>query len=173
VARAFIAVGSNIEPAENVRAAVRLLAARVRVEGISTVYQTEPLGRPEQESYYNCVVEVATDLGPRELKWSVLRPIEERLGRVRGEDRYAARTIDLDVIVYGEAAFEEEGLTLPDPEILRRPFLAVPLAELAPGLSLPGLGVTAEEAAERLPREGMRPLDGYTESLRREVVREH
>ena len=173
MARAFIAVGSNIEPAENVRAAVRLLAARVRVEGISTVYQTEPLGRPEQESYYNCVVEVETDLGPRDLKWSVLGPIEERLGRVRGEDKYAPRTMDLDVIVYGGLAVTEEGLTLPDPEILRRPFLAVPLAELAPGLSLPGLGVTAEEAAERLPREGMRPLDGYTESLRREVLREY
>ena len=98
MARAFIGVGSNVEAGENVRRALRLLAQEMRVVGVSTVYETEPEGRPEQPRYYNCVVEIETEAPPAELKQS-LREIEDRLGRERSDDRYAPRIIDLDLLI--------------------------------------------------------------------------
>ena len=169
MARAFIGVGSNIEPAENVRRSLRLLAQGMRVVGVSTVYETEPEGRPQQPRYYNCVVEVETEAPPPELKRS-LREIEDRLGRVRGEDRYAPRIIDLDILIYDDLVEQTEEMTLPHPDIEQRPYLAAALAELAPTLALPGTDLTLEALAEKLPEQGMRPLEEYTAALRREVA---
>jgi 2-amino-4-hydroxy-6-hydroxymethyldihydropteridine diphosphokinase len=168
--RVFVSVGSNIEPEENVQKAVHLLSHRTRIRGISTVYFTEPEGRPEQPPYFNCVVEIETSLPPAELKHTVLRRIEDELGRKRGRDKYAARTIDLDLIVYGDLVLKTEDLTIPDPEIVRRPFLAVPLHELAPELKLPGSGLDMKEAVAALPRDKMRPLTAYTDILRRKIL---
>ena len=169
MARAFVGVGSNIDPAQNVRKALRLLAEDMRVVAVSTVYETEPEGRPEQPCYYNCVIEIETEAAPPDLKRS-LREIEDRLGRVRTADRYASRTIDLDVLAYDELATETADLTLPDPDIATRAYLAAGLAELAPALALPGIGMTAAELAEKPPKRGMRALDEYTAALRREVA---
>ncbi|MGA2286405.1 MAG: 2-amino-4-hydroxy-6-hydroxymethyldihydropteridine diphosphokinase [Dehalococcoidia bacterium] len=167
--RAFIGVGSNIEPAANVRKALKAMSEEMRVIALSTVYQTEPEARPDQPPYYNCVVELETDAPPPELK-RALGAIEERLGRRRSEDRYAPRPIDLDLLVYDDLAMQSDELTLPDPEIERRAYLAVALAELAPELSLPGRNETMAELARRLPRHGMRPLEEYTSALRKEVA---
>ncbi len=167
--RAFIGVGSNIEPADNVRKAVRLLAAHVRVAGVSAVYLTRPEGRPGQPPYYNCVAEIETNLPPAELKRAVLRRIEDDLGRVRTADKFAPRTIDLDLIVYDDLAVDTGDLVLPDPLIRRRPFLAIPLAELAPEMVLPGGGMTVGEIAAAMPRGGMKRLDRYTKLLRDEI----
>jgi dihydroneopterin aldolase/2-amino-4-hydroxy-6-hydroxymethyldihydropteridine diphosphokinase len=169
VARAFIGIGSNIDPAENVRAALRLLAGRTRLVGISMVYLTGALGRPEQAPYYNCVAEIETGAAPAEIKYGILRGIEETLGRKRTQDRYAPRTIDLDLIVYGDLTLEAEGMDIPDPEILERPFLAVPLFELAPDLVLPRYRVPIREIAVRLGRDGMQPLEEYAGRLRKEL----
>ncbi len=169
MARAFVSIGSNIDPGENVRKAVRLLARQVRVLGISTVYLTEPVERPEQTPYYNCVLEIETALSPLELKRKVLRRIEEQLGRKRSEDKFAARTIDLDLILYDDLVLKTEGLTLPDPEITGRPFLAVPLHELAPELVLPGSRVPIADIAAGMKRNTMKPLAAYTDMLRGEV----
>ncbi len=169
MARAFVTVGSNIHPAKNVREAIRLLALQIRIGGISTVYQTEAEDRPEQPPYYNCVVEIGTEIPPMELKYGVLRKIEEALGRKRGADKYASRTIDLDLIVYDDLVMETEELKLPDPQVLRRPFVAIPLVELAPGLILPGLGLRIEEVAKGLTSARMMPLEEYTEFLRKEI----
>lgn len=169
MARAFISVGSNIHPAKNVREAIHLLALRTRIVGISTVYQTEAEDRPEQPSYYNCLVEIVTEIPPIELKYEILRKIEEALGRERGADKYAPRTIDLDLIVYDDLVMETRELKLPDPQILSRPYVAIPLGELAPGLVLPGLGLGLEKAAEKLPRDQMEPLHRYTADLRKEM----
>ncbi|MBN1459414.1 MAG: 2-amino-4-hydroxy-6-hydroxymethyldihydropteridine diphosphokinase [Armatimonadetes bacterium] len=168
MARAFVAVGSNIEPEENVEKGLTKLAAQVHVRGLSTFYRTAPLGRPEQDPFLNGVVEIETDLSPRELK-TVLREIETECGRVRTHDKYAARTLDLDVIVYDELTVCEEGLILPDPEIPARPFLAVPLAELAPQLVLAGDGHSMSELAEGHARHQMEPLTAYTKRLRETV----
>jgi 2-amino-4-hydroxy-6-hydroxymethyldihydropteridine diphosphokinase len=169
MARAFVGVGSNIDPAENVKKALLLLAQEMRVAGVSTVYETEPEGRHEQPRYCNCVVEIDTEAPPAELK-RALREIEERLGRVRTADRYASRTIDLDVLAYDELTLQTPDLTLPDPDIATRAYLAAGLAELAPALALPGIDLTAAELAKKLPKRGMRALDEYTAALRREVI---
>ncbi len=167
--RAFVSIGSNIDPETNVLAAVRLLRQRSRVAGVSMVYCSAALGRPDQPSYFNCVVELETDVSPLRLKQSLLGPIEEELGRKRTTDKYAARTIDLDLIAYGDLSLSSDGIELPDPQILERPFLAIPLVELAPDLVLPGLNLGIAEVAARLPRGSMRPLEDYARLVRAEA----
>ncbi len=167
--RAFVAVGSNIEPEENVKRAIQLLALKARITGISTVYLTEPEGRPEQPSFYNLVVEVETEMGPEEFKYGILRAIENNLGRVRTEDKYAPRTIDLDLILYGDLVLRAKDLTLPDPDILRRPFLLFSLGELSSDLILPGTGFTIKQAMAGLSKAGMKRMGRFTERLKREV----
>jgi 2-amino-4-hydroxy-6-hydroxymethyldihydropteridine diphosphokinase len=169
--RAFIGIGSNVDPAKNVRAAIRSLAQQTRLVGISMVYCTDALDCPEQSPYYNCVVAIETEVPPAEVKHGILHPIENSLGRKRTGDRYAPRTIDLDLIVYGDLAMDEEGIKLPDPEILERPFLAIPLFELAPDLVLAGYNQRIGEIAARLPQDGMKPLKDYVRLLREEMSR--
>jgi 2-amino-4-hydroxy-6-hydroxymethyldihydropteridine diphosphokinase len=168
--RAFIGVGSNINPATNTEQAIRMLARETEVIGVSMVYLTEAEGRPGQPPYYNCVVEIDTDLPPAELKHRILRGIEAMLGRVRIEDKYAARTIDLDLILYDELAMASDDLTLPDPDIVRRPFLAVPLRELIPGSILPGSGLCIDDIATSLEGSSMKPLANYTEQIRKDIL---
>ena len=172
MARAFVGVGSNVDPAENVERAIYLLSATAKVRGISTVYLTEAVGRPGQPPYYNCVVELETEVMPAELKQQVLRRIEKELGRIRSNDRYAARTIDLDLILYDQLVTTTGDLTLPDPDIVRRPFLAIPLQELAPDLKLPGSDLRINEIAAALPQNAMKPLQDYTERLRKGTLHE-
>lgn len=167
--RAYIGIGSNIEPARNVIVAVRSLAQQTRVTGISTVYCTDALDRPEQPHYYNGVVEIETEVSPVEVKHGILRLIEKSLGRKRSEDKYAPRTIDLDLIIYGNLAMDEGDIKLPDPEILERPFLAIPLFELAPDLVLAGYNLRVSEIAARFQKSGMRPLEDYTRVLRKKL----
>ncbi len=167
--RAFIGVGSNIEPERNVRAAILRLARDTRLVGLSMVYRTEALSRPEQEPYLNCVAEVETEALPLEVKHAILRPIESSLGRRRTGDKYASRTIDLDLIVYDDLVLDEPEMRLPDPDILVRPFLAIPLFELAPGLVLPGFGLPIRDVAASLPRDGMTPLGPFAMRLREEA----
>ena len=166
---AFISVGSNIGPAQNVRRAVRLLGRQVRIVGVSTFYRTKPLGRPEQPEFYNGVVAVETDIPAGELKHRVLRGIEEQLGRRRTEDKYAPRTIDLDVLLYDELVIDRDDLVIPDPEIAHRPFLAIPLEELAPELVLPGSGRPIKGIAAAFADHQMSPLPECTARLRKSV----
>jgi 2-amino-4-hydroxy-6-hydroxymethyldihydropteridine diphosphokinase len=134
---AYVAIGSNIEPQDNILQSLLMLKSYVTIAAISNFYRTSPVGRPEQPDFINGVVKIRTDHGPRELKFEVLRKIEEKLGRVRSEDKFAPRTIDLDIILYGMTVLNEPSLCLPDPSIRLYPFVAVPLAELAPELILP------------------------------------
>jgi 2-amino-4-hydroxy-6-hydroxymethyldihydropteridine diphosphokinase len=166
--KAFIGVGSNIEPEANIRAALGLLGRHVRVTQVSTFYRTEPIGRPEHPAFHNGVFEVETDQPPRELK-RVLRQVESSLGRRRSADRYAPRTIDLDLLLWDDVEVESDELRLPDPEIAERVFVAVPLCELAPNLVLPGSGRRVCDIADRLTREGLEPLELYTRELREAV----
>jgi 2-amino-4-hydroxy-6-hydroxymethyldihydropteridine diphosphokinase len=157
---AYVSVGSNIEPERNVREAIRALACEARVVALSTFYRTEPLGHPHDPQFINGVVAIETRLSARELKWEVLRAIESELGRRRGPDPDAQRTIDLDVLLYdGEPH---------DPLIERRAFLAWPLVELEPTLVLPD-GRALRAIAERLSRAGMQALPELTAELRSEI----
>ncbi len=167
--RAFVAVGSNIDPEENVRTAIRLLSLRTRVTGISTVYLTRPEGRPEQPQFYNLIVEIETDLTPEEVKKDLLRRIEAELGRKRTKDKYAPRTIDLDLVLYDDVIRETQELSLPDPDILERPFLAIPLGELCPDLVLPRFQVSIHDVIARVSPAGMKPMGRFTQILRKEA----
>ena len=166
--RVFIAIGSNIEPAENVRKAIPLLAREARIVAVSTFYRTKPLDRPGQPDFYNGVVEIETDTPPLELKQDVLRRIEQELWRTWDADKRSARTIDLDIVVYGDLVLAEGNVRIPDPEIAVRPFLAIPLAELAPGMLLPDTGRGVAEIAAAFAHHGMEPLHEFTKTLRKE-----
>lgn len=164
---AYIAVGSNIEPHKNVPAALGMLQQTVKVSAVSTFYRTPAIGRIGQPEFVNGVWRIETNLPVRTLKYTVLRGIESALGRVRSDDRYADRTIDLDVILYGETVLDENGIVLPDPDILCRPFLAVPLLELEPGIALPGTGLRLADHPVALEGGSMEPLRDLTGQLRR------
>lgn len=169
MASVYIAVGSNIRPEDNVEKALALLSGSVRITGISTFYLTKPIERPDQPPFYNGVVEIETDLPPLVLRAKVLRAIEEKLERVRTSDKHAPRTIDLDIILYNDIEFNSGGLTLPDPDIQLRPFLAVPLHELAPEVVLPGTDTQLNVVAEGMKDHGMRPLSGFTARLKKRL----
>lgn len=170
--RAFIGIGSNIDPEKNVLAALRLLRDRVHIVALSTLYRTQAEGRPDDPDFINGVVLIETDLSPRALKLGLLREIEEALGRQHPADRNAPRTMDLDLLLYDDPHLEEDELRLPDPDILHRPFLALPLLELDPALRLPGWGRSIQEVAARLSAQGMEPLPEYTAAARAEARQE-
>ena len=167
--RAFIAIGSNIAPAANVRSAIQALRAETRLIAISTIYCTEPERYPDHPLFYNGVVEVETGKAPQALKFELLRSIEARLGRQRTSDKDAPRTIDLDLLLWGDLVLKTAGLTLPDPDIADRPVVAIPLSELASDLVLPGTLTSISALIANLSRTGMTPLNRYTAYLRREM----
>src|SRR5438093_3483259 len=141
--RAYVGLGSNLgKPRETIDAALRLLRAEDGIElvAVSSLQETAPLGYKEQPRFLNGAVVVETQLPPRELLERLLT-IEARLGRVRGEGpRFGPRTIDLDLLVYGDETVDEPGLTVPHPRLAERRFALEPLAELEPTLDIPGHG---------------------------------
>ncbi len=167
--KAFVSAGSNIDPENNLRKAIRLIRADVRVLALSTVYRTAPIGRPGQPFYYNSVLRIETGLPPVVLKYKVLRRIEAELGRTRSSDKFAPRTIDLDLLLYDSLVTAEKDLVLPDPDILLRPFLIAALNEIAPDLILPGSTLSLAEAAKSIPAGSLQPLREFTEMLRKEL----
>jgi 2-amino-4-hydroxy-6-hydroxymethyldihydropteridine diphosphokinase len=143
--RAYVGLGANLGEREaTIRRAVELLSAEpgIDVVAVSALRETEPWGPVEQPRYLNGVVELETDLPPHELLAVLLR-VERALGRVRPGERFGPRTIDLDLLVYGDVVRNEPGLTLPHPRLQERHFVLGPLAELAPGLVVPGRGTVA------------------------------
>jgi 2-amino-4-hydroxy-6-hydroxymethyldihydropteridine diphosphokinase len=146
--RAYLLLGSNVDKERNIVSAVRLLGEAVRIVAVSSVYETGPVGNPNQESFLNAAVVIETPLSAEALKREVLGPIEDRLGRRRTADKNAARTIDIDI-----ALFNDE---VRDPEISTRPHLAVPLAEVAPGYRHAPTGKTLSELAAELSQTGIR-----------------
>lgn len=152
-------MGSNIEPARNLVAAMSLLAVRVSIVATSQVFETVPVGIGTQAAFLNAAIEIRCDLEPGTLKHQVLRPLEEELGRVRSDDRNAPRTIDLDISYFGQRVVRDtdSGLEIPDPETLSQAHVAIPLADLAPGFIHPVAGVTLERIAASLDASGVRP----------------
>lgn len=146
--KAFISLGSNINPEVNLPMAMRSLDAIGEVLAVSMVYQNPAVGPTPQADFLNAAVLIATDLEPLEIR-ARLREIEVALGRVRSEDKYAPREIDLDLCLLGELIFESPELTLPDPDLLERPHLIVPVAELDPDFIHPITGESLDQIAER------------------------
>lgn len=162
----YVGVGANLDPERNIRQALELLAAQVDIVSMSTVYRSDPVGRPEQPSFLNGVLRIRTPWSASDLKTRVLRPIEERLGRVRTEDKYAARPIDLDILLFNSAIILRQGLQIPDPDIRKRVFIAVPLLELAPDLVLPDTGERLAAVPCLLEKDRLEPFDSFTRELK-------
>ena len=142
--RAFLGLGSNLGDRERrLREAVAGLPDVVRV---SPVYETDPVGGPEQGPYLNAVVELATERSPRQLLEQA-RSLEAAAGRVRGE-RFGPRALDVDVLLVGELVVDEPDLVVPHPRMWQRRFVLAPLADLAPDL-VPDHVVAAGEGAVR------------------------
>lgn len=148
---AFIAIGSNIEPEKYLPLAFLRLHRLGRICAVSNAYQNPPIGRPEQPDYLNAAALIAADLAAEEIR-AKLREIEDELGRVRTADKYSARTIDLDLCLLGALILSTPELTLPDPQLLQRAHLAIPMAELAPSFRHPVTDETLQQIAERLRR---------------------
>ncbi|HEY3921410.1 MAG TPA: 2-amino-4-hydroxy-6-hydroxymethyldihydropteridine diphosphokinase [Gaiellaceae bacterium] len=134
--RAYVGLGANLGDRE---AAIRRAAELLGPHRLSTIRETEPWGYADQPMFLNAVAEVETELEPRELLARLLE-IEQELGRERGGQRYGPRTIDLDLLLYGDRIVDEPGLTVPHPRIAERTFVLEPLFELDAGLFLPGVG---------------------------------
>ena len=153
--RAFIGLGSNLGEREAmIRMALDDLARlpHTRLVRASSLYDTEPVGEIDQPNFLNAVAQIDTELTARQLLWNLQR-IEARLGRTRTQ-RWGPRTMDLDLLLYGDLVIEEADLKLPHPELVHRSFVLVPLVELDPILVHPATG---ESLLSHLSRLHTRP----------------
>ena len=160
--RAFLGLGANLGNREgNLRMALRLLATRCRVVAVSSLYRSEAVvveGAPPGPDYLNAACEIETDLPPRALL-AFCKQIEHEIGR-RPAERWAPRPIDIDILLYGEAAIDQPELSVPHPRLAERAFVLVPLAELAPDAALPGSGALVDELAADCDMGGLEHLAG-------------
>lgn len=138
MSRVYLSLGSNIEPEKNIPAAIDLLIAKLKVTGVSSVYETDPVGPAGNKKFWDLAAAVETSLPLNELI-QVLREIEADLGRKREADKFAPRTLDIDV--------------LPQPGYQKLAFIVVPLAEIAPQEKDPETGKSFKDLAEGLKEE--------------------
>lgn len=156
----FIGLGSNTQPEYNLREAVRLLGEYVKIITVSPVYETTPISG-EGHSYLNAAAQIETDLNPVELKASVLKAIENRLGRTRNSSGDV--TIDLDILLFNDEQHDMGKRPIPDPGILQYAHVAIPLADIAPDFAHP---ITGERLAAIAAR--FRDVGGI--HLRTEII---
>ena len=151
--KAYIGLGSNLGERETLlKAAIAQLAQlpETRLGSVSSLYDTAPVGELDQPNFLNAAVQLETALTARQLLWNMLL-VERRLGRVRHvARRYGPRTIDLDLILFGDLIIDTPDLRLPHPEFHRRAFVLAPLAEIEPRLVHPVLGLDLTELLERV-----------------------
>ena len=145
---AFLSLGSNIEPEENLPKAVQKLAEWSKLVAVSPVWETLPLGvTDKQPNFLNAATLVETEQSPESFKIDVIRRIETDLGRVRSEDKFAPRPIDIDIMFFNDQVLDVGNRHIPDPEVLERPFVAIPLAQIAPDYRHPETGQTLRDIA--------------------------
>ena len=148
--KVYVGLGANLGDREaTMRQAVELLAATPGIElvAVSTLRETDPVGYADQPRFLNGVAALETELAPRGLLDRLLA-VERELGRVRGEGpRFGPRTIDLDLLLYGDEVVEKPGLVVPHPRLTDRQFVLEPLHELDPELTLPD----GQRVADLLP----------------------
>lgn len=158
---AYVGLGSNLDdPPSQLRRACEALARlpKTRLVAVSSFYRNPPMGMSGQPDFVNGAAGLVTRLPPRELL-TALKGIERAHGRNRASaGRWGPRQLDLDLLIYGDARIDEEGLTLPHPGITQRNFVLFPLLEIAPGLTIPGCGQVKDLAA-RLDRTGLVQLE--------------
>jgi 2-amino-4-hydroxy-6-hydroxymethyldihydropteridine diphosphokinase len=140
--RAYVGLGSNLGDREHmIWGAVHMLAFNpdVAVAAVSELRETDPVGYLDQPPFLNAAAALDTELSPRALL-DLLLTVERELGRSRDGPRFGPRTIDLDLLLYGDETVDEPGLTVPHPRLHERVFVVEPLAELDPDLVVPGRG---------------------------------
>jgi|TARA_B100000085_G_scaffold65943_1_gene58715 2-amino-4-hydroxy-6-hydroxymethyldihydropteridine diphosphokinase len=130
------------------------------VKKISKIYETKPIVKTNVGNYFNAVIEIYSDFSPLDIKFKILRKIEEDMGRVRTEDKFKSRVIDLDLIIYGEDIFEDDNFILPDPEIEKYIHIAKPLSDIAFNIIHPKLGISYGEIMKNLSSETL--LNNFT-----------
>jgi 2-amino-4-hydroxy-6-hydroxymethyldihydropteridine diphosphokinase len=146
---AYLSIGSNIDAGENLKRALQELSVIGRIRSISSIWETEPVGYEDQPRFLNAVLALETPSRLDDLITEDLPRIERKLGRVRGGNKFGPRTIDLDLILFNDFAGVCEGHRIPSPEIDSRPFVGIPLAEIAGQRLHPVHGVSFSELASR------------------------
>jgi dihydroneopterin aldolase/2-amino-4-hydroxy-6-hydroxymethyldihydropteridine diphosphokinase len=164
---AFVGVGSNVDPEKNILSALPEILSSLEVVEASRFYRN-PAFSPDRRDlppFVNGVLKVRTNHAPRDLKYGVLRNIEGMVNRRRTGDRFSPRTLDLDLLVYGDLEVDSEDLVLPDPDISVHPFWAVPLAELLPEFCPPKSPLPLKELVHTLEAGSMVYLESFTERV--------
>ncbi len=148
----YLGVGSNLgDKQENIRKALELLHEKCEVRAVSSLYNTEPVGFADQDWFLNGAVKIETELAPDDLR-SFLRSIEERLGK-KSVRKNGPRTIDLDILFYGNRTLNEVGLTIPHPRLHERLFVLAPLDEICPAFVHPLLNRSVRDLKSGLKDE--------------------
>lgn len=150
----YIALGSNLaSPLEQVNAAVKALGEipDTRLVAVSSFYRTPPLGPQDQPDYLNAAVALETTLAP-EVLLSHTQRIELQQGRVRKAERWGPRTLDLDIMLFGQAIIHTDNLTVPHYDMYNRGFMLWPLYEIAPSLTFPD-GISLQQRLDTLGAE--------------------
>lgn len=153
----FIAVGSNLgDPVTQAKVAIEAIKQLPKSHTVScsSLYSSTPMGPQDQPDYINAVVEIQTELTPLELL-DCTQTIELEQGRVRKEERWGPRTLDLDILLYGNEVMDSERLTVPHYGMKEREFVLYPLAEIAPNLTLP-CGTRLNELLSIVDKNGLR-----------------
>ncbi|WMN78502.1 2-amino-4-hydroxy-6-hydroxymethyldihydropteridine diphosphokinase [Vibrio parahaemolyticus] len=154
---AYIAIGSNLaDPVSQAQQAIEALKTLPNSEFVqaSSLYSSAPMGPQNQPDYINAVVAIKTNLTPLELL-DCTQAIEQEQGRVRKDERWGPRTLDLDIVLYGNEVINSERLIVPHYGMREREFVLYPLAEIAPSLQLPD-GTEVSELLEQVDRNGLR-----------------
>ena len=147
----YLGLGSNLgDRQENLDKALEYLSQRLRLAEVSSVYDTEPMGNPEQPRFLNMVCQVNTMLKPKELL-ILAKGIERKMGRIPGRPN-SPRTIDIDILFYGDEVIKMPDLVIPHPRLTERAFILVPMAEIAPDLVHPVNKKTIKELLKEVKR---------------------
>lgn len=159
-APALILLGSNIDRHRNLPTAIERLCHHpaLQVEAVSSIYESGAVGGTgEQPCFSNAALRLRTTLAPVQLR-QLLRQIEAEMGRVRSEDKYAPRPIDLDIVLLGNLVTNIAGTTIPDPDLERFPHIAIPIAEIAPEWRHPLNGRSLHEISMQMEQSGLRMI---------------
>jgi 2-amino-4-hydroxy-6-hydroxymethyldihydropteridine diphosphokinase len=147
---AYLSLGSNLGPRElHLHKAISCIGAAGRVVAVSSFYETEPVEFTEQAWFLNCAVALETSESPFELMKTAVE-IEQEMGRVRDQKK-GPRTIDIDILLFGDIVIDSPELTIPHPAMQRRRFVLEPLAEIAPDIRHPQFKQTIRQLLKSLP----------------------